>query len=94
MFTKKKLIDKVRVVSLEPVYKSNTGEILCRITYDVRKLRRMKLEMLESLLMEKTLNLYPFAIIHPGIGCGVTTDYAVMNIVVPLHPGMHTDPIQ
>ena len=93
---KKKPIDKVRAVDLTALEmsKTNDGMLLATIAYDVRKLRRMEDDDLTELLFEKTLKLYPFAIVDKRVSRLVASGVALMHLWLPLHPGMHTSPIQ
>ena len=94
MFTKKKPIDKVRAMSLTPWEKYGDGSVLCLMEYDVRKIRRMKKDDIVDILFEKTLQLYPFAIVSRHAEISKELGVAYVRMRVPLHPGMHTDPIQ
>lgn len=58
-----KKIDKIRAVEFIPTFRAPDGTVYGEVVYDVRKLRRMPYADLRELLYEKTLRLYPFAIV-------------------------------
>ena len=92
----KKKIDKVRAEELAVCIEDprHPGVYVAQLWYDVRKLRRIKYDDLVEILFEKTLRLYPFAVIDKDISYLVASHRACVLLHLPLYPGRHTDPIQ
>lgn len=87
----KKKIDKVRAEELAVCREDqlHPGVYVAQLWYDVRKLRRIKYDDLVEILFEKTLQLYPFAVIDKNISYLVASRRACVLLHLPLYPGMH-----
>ena len=85
-----KKIDKVRAVALVPisVAEENKHMVLARLEYDVRKLRRLDEATLTEILFEKTLKLYPFAIVEKRLAWLMSHGSAAVQMWLPIAPGM------
>ena len=59
----KKKIDKLRAIEFRAVTQNANGEVYGHIMYDARKLRRITTDDLREIVAEKTLQIYPFAIL-------------------------------
>lgn len=94
-----KKIDKVRAAELEVCSdsKAQNGMFYAQLWYDVRKLRRIKYDDLAEILFEKTLQLYPFAIVDKNISYLIASRRAMVQLILPLYPGLRitkdTEPI-
>ena len=64
------------------------GMFLACVKYDIKKLRRVGVEDLTEMLFEKTLNLYPFAIINKKVMIFKAKHLAIIDVMLPLSPGM------
>jgi hypothetical protein len=78
-------IDKARFVSLRASSQDENGVIHGHVVYDVRRLRRVKHDDLVELLYEKTLNLYPFAVVErEALWLDANTDAVSVRVHLPL----------
>lgn len=93
---KKNPIDKIVAKELIPIgYSAHQPDtLIARIRYDVRKLRRLSDDELSILLFEKTLRLYPFAIVDPTTMRRYSKRTANMQVGLPLSPELKTSTIQ
>ena len=85
---KKNPIDKIVAKELIPI--GYSAHQPARIRYDVRKLRRLSDDGLSVLLFEKTLRLYPFAIVDPTTMRRYSKRTANMQLGLPLSPELKT----
>lgn len=86
----KKKLDKVRAEELE-IYSEGElqhGMFYAHLWYDVKKLRRIKYDDLVEILFEKTLKLYPFAIVDKNISYLVASRRAMVPLILPLSPDL------
>ena len=87
----KNKIDKISLIRFQAwKHDAETGMVFAYAIYDVRKVWRLDYSELCDLIFEKTLQIYPFAIV-----IGKTVGYADMTcktaqiaIAVPLSPNM------
>ena len=87
---KKRAIDKVRAIDLM-VYESSRradGIYYAVLYYDVRKLKRLSDDDLTEILFEKTLKLYPFAVINKCATRFKSKRTAIIEMHLPLNPDM------
>lgn len=81
-----KKIDKIRAIDLL-VFGQDSAKpemFFAHIRYDVSKLRRVSDEKLTAILFEKTLKLYPFAVINKEAKRFKSKRTAVMELWLPL----------
>lgn len=85
-----KKIDKVRAVELIPIAhaEENKNLVFATLEYDVRKLRRLDESELTEILFEKTLKLYPFAIVEKRLAWLKASGVAIVQMWIPVAPGM------
>ena len=84
----KKKIDKLRAIDLTVFDKSEYDMHPAVLYYDVRKLKRLSDDELTELIFEKTLKLYPFAIIDKRISRFKSKRTAVIEMWLPLSPAL------
>lgn len=85
-----KKIDKLRAIDLA-VFDSHPtldGTYLAVLYYDVRKLKRLSDDELSSLIFNKTLKLYPFAVINPDANRFNSKRTAFIEMYLPLSPAL------
>ena len=88
---RKKNIDKIRFIGFQAFeHDDESGTVFAYAIYDVRKVRRMEYYDLCDLLFEKTLQIYPFAVvIDKSVGwADAHCRTAQMMIAIPLSPNM------
>ena len=63
----------------------HTDFILGQLLYDIRKLRRVDTDELTEILFQKTIDLYPFAVVDKAILRGYKQ--ALISLWIPTAPG-------
>ena len=61
-----KKIDKIRAIKFQPTFRYPGGEVYGYVEYDIKKVRRTDKPDLWAMLYDKTIELYPFAVIDGG----------------------------
>ena len=86
----KKAINKVRALELVAfnTVRDCPGTVYALVYYDVKKLRRLKHDELTEILFEKTLKLYPFAIVDKNINRFNAMGVAAVPVWLPLSPNV------
>ena len=84
----KKIDKKVEFIAFEPSVQDEEGNVYGVVTYNVRKLRRIKYTDLRELLYEKTLQIYPFAVVDKALYWDepYTKYVAMIPVKMPLSP--------
>jgi hypothetical protein len=92
----KKIDKKVEFIAFEPSAQDEEGNVYGVVTYNVRKLRRMKYTDLRELLYEKTLQIYPFAIVDKALYWDepYTKYVAMIPVKMPLSPKLRLSPAE
>ena len=88
---KKKNIDKIRFIRFQAFsHDEESGTVYAYAIYDVRKVRRVKYYDLCDLIFEKTLQIYPFAIVVDKVvgWADASCNTAQIIIGIPLSPNM------
>lgn len=88
-----KKIDKIKFLRFQAFYHDkNTGMVHAHAVYDVSKLRRVEYFELCDLVFEKTLQIYPFAIvIDKSVGwADACCDTVQIMIAIPLSTNVRT----
>ena len=85
-----KKIDKLRAIDLAVFdnYPTLDGTYLAVLYYDVRKLKRLSDDELSSLIFNKTLKLYPFAVINSDANRFKSKRTACIEMYLPLSPAL------
>ena len=84
-----KKIDKIRAIKFEAATQLHEGTVYGYVHYDISKLRFVKYEDLRELLFEKTLQLYPFAIVDRVVHYeDPYCKTASMPVFLPLSPSL------
>ena len=92
----KKKIDKVRAIDIQisgPTL-GEPGRFEAIVRYDVKKLRRTSDDELVDILFEKTMQLYPFAIISSCVNRYRPTHTATIMMHLPLSPYLKVKEVQ
>lgn len=85
-----KKIDKLRAIDLAVFDSQPTldGTYSAVLYYDVRKLKRLSDDELSSLIFNKTLKLYPFAVINSDANRFKSKRTAFIEMYLPLSPAL------
>ena len=85
--------DKIKFIGFQAFKQDEqTGTVYAYAIYDVRKARRVEYFKLCDLIFEKTLQIYPFAVvIDKGVGwADAACNTVQIMIAVPLSPNIRT----
>ena len=89
-----KKIDKIRAIKFQPTFRHPGGEVYGYVHYDISKLRHTKYYDLIDLLFEKTLQVYPFAIVDRVVHYDDPwLKTASMPVYLPLSPNLRLSPV-
>ena len=89
-----KKIDKIRALRFVALEQNQDGRVVGLVQYDVKKLRRVQDDALKELLIEKTLRLYPFAIIGGEMSRFRAWGRAELLVCLPLSPSLRVSPVK
>ena len=84
---KLKTIDKALFLELKPLSQGEQGTVSAHIIYDVRRIRRIGFENVRDLLFDKTIDLYPFAVVVKA--CIAYNDENYRTVRVPVYLPLH-----
>lgn len=92
----KKKIDKLRALELVTSAQAGgrPGWHIAYACYDAKKLKHLNDSELTELVFEKTLKLYPFAIIEKRITRFTASGGVCMQMLLPLLPDLRTTKVQ
>ena len=86
-----KYIDKIRAIELKPLHRvENRNDLfISSVEYDIKKLKRLSDDDVAALVFEKTLQLYPFAIVEKrGISRLKASGVSLVYLWLPLAAGI------
>ena len=81
-----KKINKIRAIKYQLTFRAPDGRAYGYVEYDIRKIRRTDKAELKALLFEKSLQLYPYAIIEDFMLFEDKGRIARFFVTLPLSP--------